>query len=112
MKKFLCNYKATIILIVSIIIGVIGGLVFGEDATVVRPLGDLFLNMLFVVIVPLVFLTISTSIAKMGEAKRLSKIMRSIVGVFLFTSLMAVIVGFVSTYFIPLIDKGDRYVKD
>lgn len=107
MKNIWKNYKATIILIVSIIIGVILGLVLGEDANNLKPLGDLFINMLFVIIVPLVFLTISTSIAKMGEPKRLSKIMKSIVGVFLFTSVIAVVVGMVSTYFTPLVDSKD-----
>lgn len=107
MKNVWKNYKATIILIVSIIIGVIAGLVLGEDANNLKPLGDLFLNMLFVVIVPLVFLTITTSIAKMGEPKRLSKIMKTIVGVFVFTSVVAVIVGMVSTYFTPLVDSKD-----
>lgn len=107
MKNIWKNYKATIILIVSIIIGVILGLVLGEDANYLKPLGDLFLNMLFVVIVPLVFLTITTSIAKMGEPKRLSKIMKTIVGIFVFTSVVAVVVGMVSTYFTPLVDSKD-----
>lgn len=107
MKNIWKNYKATVILIISIIIGVILGLVLGEDANYLKPLGDLFLNMLFVVIVPLVFLTITTSIAKMGEPKRLSKIMKTIVGVFVFTSVVAVLVGMVSTYFTPLVDSKD-----
>ena len=107
MKKFWKNYKATIILIGSIIIGIIVGLLLGEDANCLKPFGDLFLNMLFVVIVPLVFLTITTSIAKMNEPNRLSKIMKTTVGVFLFTSLVAVIVGMVSTYFISLVDSAD-----
>ena len=107
MKNLWKNYKATIILVGAIIIGVMAGLVLGEDANYVKPLGDLFLNMLFVIIVPLVFLTITTSIAKMGDAKRLSKIMKSIVGVFLFTSFVAVIVGMASTYFTPLVDSKD-----
>ena len=110
MKKFWKNYKATIILIGSIIIGIIVGLLLGEDANCLKPFGDLFLNMLFVVIVPLVFLTITTSIAKMNEPKRLSKIMKTTVGVFLFTSLVAVIVGMVSTYFISLVDSADGEV--
>jgi len=107
MKKILKSYKATIILLVAIIIGFVIGLVFKEDANVLKPLGDLFLNLLFVVIVPLIFLTIATSIAKMNEPKRLSKIMKTTVGVFLFTSFIAVIIGFVSSYFIPLIDSED-----
>ena len=107
MKKFWKNYKSTIILLASIIIGAIAGIVFKEDAKVVSPLGDLFLNLLLVIVVPLIFLTISTSIAKMKEPKRLGKIMRTIVGVFVFTSLIAVIVGFVSTYYIDLVDTAD-----
>lgn len=107
MKKFWKNYKSTIILLASIIIGAIAGVVFKEDAKVVSSLGDLFLNLLLVIVVPLIFLTISTSIAKMKEPKRLGKIMRTIVGVFVFTSLIAVIVGFVSTYYIDLVDTAD-----
>lgn len=107
MKKFWKNYKSTIILLVSIIVGAIAGVVFKEDAKVVSPLGDLFLNLLLVIVVPLIFLTISTSIAKMKEPKRLGKIMRTIVGVFVFTSLIAVIIGFVSTYYIDLVDTTD-----
>ena len=107
MIKFWKNYKATITLVVAIVIGVIIGLILGEDANVLKPFGDLFLNMLFVVIVPLVFLTITTSIAKMNEPKRLSKIMKTTVGVFVATSLIAVMVGLFSTYFVSLVDRQD-----
>lgn len=107
MIKFWKNYKATITLVVAIVIGVIIGLIFGEDANVLKPFGDLFLNMLFVVIVPLVFLTITTSIAKMNEPKRLSKIMKTTVGVFVATSLIAVMAGLFSTYFVSLVDRQD-----
>lgn len=107
MKEIWKNYKSTIILLGSIIVGAIVGIIFKEDAKVLSPLGDLFLNLLLVIIVPLIFLTISTSIAKMKEPKRLGKIMRTIVGVFVFTSLIAVIIGFVSTYYINLVDTTD-----
>lgn len=107
MKKFLSNYKATIILLAAIIIGAIIGIVFQERAAVVKPLGDLFLNLLLVIIVPLIFLTVSTSIAKMKNPKRLGKIMVTIVCVFVITSLIAVLVGFASTYFVKLVDTED-----
>lgn len=105
--KILKNYKNMIILVIAIIIGAIAGIIFGEDASVVAPLGDLFLNLLLVSIVPLIFLNITTSIGKMKEPKRLGKIMKSIVFIFLVTSFIAVIVGLVSTYFIDLVDVGD-----
>ena len=76
MKKIIKNYKGTLILLGMVIIGVICGLVFKEKAQVVKPLGDLFLNLLLVIIVPLIFFTITSSISKMNEKKRLSKILR------------------------------------
>ena len=57
MKNFFKNYRSTLILIGSIIIGTVAGLIFKEKATIVSPLGDLFLNMLLVIIIPLIFLT-------------------------------------------------------
>ena len=107
MKKFLSNYKTTIILLVAIIVGAIVGIIFQEKATILQPLGDIFLNLLLVVIVPLVFLTITTSIAKMENPKRLGKIMITFIVVFAVTSLIAVLVGFASTYFIKLVNPED-----
>ena len=107
MKKFLSNYKSTIILLVAIIVGAIIGIIFQEKATVLSPLGDLFLNLLLVIIVPLIFLTITTSIARMKQPKRLGKIMATIIGVFIVTSIIAVLVGFVTTYWVKLVEPED-----
>ena len=97
MKQFIKNYKSTLILLGAIIIGAIVGLIFGEKATILSPFGDLFLNLLFIIIVPLIFLTITTSLAKMSQPKRLGKILTSIVFVFIITSLVSVLIGIVST---------------
>lgn len=108
MKKFLKNYKSTLILLGSIIIGTIVGLIFGEKATVLSPFGDLFLNMLLVIIVPLIFLTISTSIGKMKQPKRIGKILTTIILVFAFTSIVSVFVGLISTKAFRLVDVKDE----
>ena len=107
MKKFLSNYKSTIILLVAIIVGAIVGIIFQEKATILSPLGDLFLNLLLVIIVPLIFLTITTSISKMKTPKRLGKIMVTIVCVFLLTSIIAVLVGAVCTFSVKLVEPED-----
>ena len=107
MKKFLSNYKSTIILLAAIIVGAIIGIIFQEKAAVLKPLGDLFLNLLLVIIVPLIFLTITTSITKMKTPKRLGKIMVTIIGTFVVTSIIAVFVGFASTYFVKLVNPED-----
>lgn len=107
MKKFLSNYRSTIILLVAIIVGAIVGIIFQEKATILSPLGDIFLNLLLVIIVPLIFLTITTSITKMKTPKRLGKIMITIICIFLVTSIIAVLIGFASTYFIRLVNPED-----
>ena len=107
MKKLLSNYKSTIVLLVSIIIGAIVGFIFKEKATVLSPLGDIFLNLLLVVITPLIFLTITTSISKMKSPKRLGKIVGATLLVFIITSIIAVLIGFASTYFIKLVKPED-----
>lgn len=107
MKKFLYHYRSTIILLVAIVVGSLIGIIFQEKATILRPFGDLFLNLLLVIIVPLIFLTITTAIAKMKQPKRLGKILTAIIGVFIVTSLIAVLVGFASTFFVSLVNPGD-----
>lgn len=107
MKNFLKNYKSTIILLVAIIVGAIVGIVFKEKAAILSPLGDVFLNLMFIVIVPLIFLNISTAIAKMSQPKRFGKIMITIVGIFIVTSLIAVIVGILTTIPIKLVSPDD-----
>ena len=107
MKKFLSNYKSTIILLAAIIVGAIIGIIFQEKAAILKPLGDIFLNLLLVIIVPLIFLTITTSITKMKTPKRLGKIMITIIIVFLITSIIAVFIGFASTYFVKLVNPED-----
>jgi len=107
MKKFLSNYKSTIILLVAIIVGSVIGLVFKEKATILSPLGDIFLNLLLVIIIPLIFLNITTAISKMKQPKRLGKILVSIIAVFLITSIIAVLIGFASSYFVKLVNAED-----
>lgn len=106
MKKIIKNYKQSIILIGSLIIGTIVGLIFKEKSTVLEPLGTLFINMLLVVVVPLIFLSITTSIGKIDKPKRVGKILRSIIIAFVFTSLVSVVIGLTSLK-IRLVDSGD-----
>ncbi len=107
MKKFLKTYKSIIILLAAIMIGAIIGIVFKEKAAVLSPLGDIFLNLMFIVIIPLIFLSITTSISKMKQPKRLGKIMITIIATFVVTSLVAVLVGVFSTYFLKLVNPED-----
>lgn len=106
MKKIFKNYKSTIIMFISVIVGTLIGVIFKEKATILKPFGTLFINLLLTIIVPLIFLTLSTSIGKMKEPKRLGKILITIIGIFILTSLISVLIGIASTK-ITLVNKKD-----
>lgn len=91
MRKILKNYRFLIILFISITIGSIIGIVMGEDAAILKPFGDVFLNLMFTIVVPLVFFTITSSIANMIDLKRLGKIMGRMLLIFLITCTVAAI---------------------
>lgn len=107
MKSFLKNYKQTLILLAAIIIGAIVGLCCAEKATVLSPLGDIFINLMDLIIVPLIFLTISTSISKISQPERISKIQGTTVLVFIITSLISVLIGMFAAYPFKLVSVED-----
>lgn len=82
-------YKFPITLIASIVIGSVVGLTMGEKATLFKPFGDLFLNAMFTVVVPLVFFTISSAVSSMVNLKRLGSILGYLFVVFVVTGLIA-----------------------
>lgn len=96
-----------LILLGTIILGGLVGLIWGEKAKILSPFGDLFLNMMLIVVVPLIFLTITNSIYKMKQPKRIGKILLSTFIVFLMTSIVAALVGLLSTYSFRLVDTKD-----
>ncbi len=88
-KSVLKSYKSMILLIIGITVGCIIGLVYGEKAKVLEPFGQIFLNFMFTAVVPLVFFSLSSSIAKMSNMKRLGKILGNTVAIFFITGIIA-----------------------
>lgn len=88
-KSVFKSYKSMILLIIGITIGCIIGLVYGEKAKVLEPFGQIFLNFMFTAVVPLVFFSLSSSIAKMSNMKRLGKILSNTIIIFFVTGIIA-----------------------
>ncbi|WP_409276015.1 dicarboxylate/amino acid:cation symporter [Neobacillus sp. SCS-31] len=107
MGSILKSYRTSIILLAAIIVGGAAGLIFGTDAAVVKPLGDLFLNLMFTIIVPLVFFSIASAIANMSGMKRLGKIMGSIFLVFFITAAISAVVAFIGTTIVNPLENTD-----
>lgn len=93
--KYLKILKSPSTLLAAVVIGGIAGLAAGPAAKIVEPLGSLFLNLMFMILVPLVFFSVSSSIASMKNKSRLGKIIASVIAVFIFTSVIISILGYV-----------------
>ena len=99
---FLKNYKSILLLLGGITLGSILGLVFGKEVEVIKPLGDIFLNLLFTAIIPLIFFTIASSITNLEKSEKLGKLFIIIIGVFLTTVLISAILMIVAVLLFPI----------
>ena len=115
MKKLLKNYGFMMLMILGIIGGCVVGLLFpeiteGENATkgakALAPMGTLYINLMFCVVVPMVFCSISSAIANMSNAKKAGKVMGVTVASFFVTATIAAVIMYVVARFVPLV-SGD-----
>src|SRR4051812_49190938 len=101
-RTFLKNYGNILLMLGGVIIGCILGIVFGERVEVIKPIGDVFLNLLFTAVVPLVFFTISSSIAGIDQSQKFGKLMLVMLLVFIGTVLIAAITTIISVSLFPV----------
>jgi Na+/H+-dicarboxylate symporter len=102
MAHWVKNYSGMIWLIAGIVVGSIAGLILGKQAEIVKPIGDIFLNLLFVAVIPLVFFAISSAIANLHGEQKLSSIMSVMTGVFLGTIIIAALLTIVAMWLFPV----------
>jgi Na+/H+-dicarboxylate symporter len=100
--SFLKNYKSILLLLGGILAGSILGLVFGKGVEVIKPLGDIFLNLLFTAIIPLIFFTISSSISSLEKSEKLGKLFTVVMVVFLGTVLISAILMILGVLLFPI----------
>lgn len=102
MKKFLKTYWFILSMLVAIIAGCITGAVW-PGATSLEPLGTVFINMMFCVVVPMVFVSISSAIANMASPKRAGKIMGVTVLTFMVTAAIAALMMYIVVRIVPIV---------
>lgn len=117
-SKFFKTYRFSLILLCSILIGTLIGIYLGEDAVILKPFGDIFLNLMFTIVVPLVLVTISSSIANMLNLKRLGKILMFLLIAFFVTGTISAIFMLIVVKFVDpvgnakiVIEAGNEVAK-
>ena len=101
MKTILKNYSGIILLLGGIVLGSLIGIFLPNVVVYLKPLGDIFLNLLFVSVVPLVYFAVANSIASVEEGGKFGKILFSMVFTFLLFILIAAIFTIAVVYFFP-----------
>lgn len=100
-KEIWKSYRFPILLVLGILIGSGFGVIAGEKATIVKPLGDIFLNLMFMIVVPMVFVSISSAVGSMVNMKRLGSILGSLLLVFIGTGAVAAVLVLTAVNIFP-----------
>lgn len=103
MKNFFKNYSFILCMLVGITAGCVVGLLWPEAAGPLKPLGTLFTNMMFCLVVPMVFCSICSAIANMPSAKRAGKVMGVTLGTFFVTAAIASVIMYTCMRLFPVV---------
>src|SRR5690606_39095742 len=83
LSNFLKNYGSILLLLLGIVVGSIVGGFFPGTVVWLKPLGDIFLNLLFAAVIPLLFFAIASAVANIDGSQKLGRIISVMAGVFL-----------------------------
>ena len=78
---------------IGLILGVIVGLVFGEKATIIEPIGTIFLRLITMIVVPLVLVSLMLGTASLGDLRKLGRIGIKTIVYFTITTMIAISIG-------------------
>ena len=109
-KNFFKNYGFLISMLVGIVAGCIVG-AFWPGATALEPLGTVFINLMFCVVVPMVFCSIASAIANMNSVGRAGKVLGSTVVTFLVTAAIASVLMYIVVRIFPLTTGSYEFVE-
>lgn len=100
-KQMNLGMKILLGLVLGIVVGAIFWLAMGAEAAgsftakYIKPFGDIFVNLLKFIVVPLVLLSIMDGVIQMGDIKKVGKIGWKTVAYFLVTTAIACVIGLV-----------------
>lgn len=101
-RSFLQNYSSILWLMGGIAVGSILGLCLGPGVAVIKPVGDIFINLLFMAVIPLVFFAIASAVAAVEGSQKLGKLFVIMMLVFMGTALVAAVFTLLGVYAFPV----------
>lgn len=80
-------------ILAGLALGILAGALLGENASIFKPLGDIFINAIMMLIVPLVFSTLVVGITSMRDPQKMGRIGARTIGLYLLTTAFAISIG-------------------
>ena len=102
MNSILKNYGSIILLLLGITIGSLIGRFTPQYVDILKPVGDIFLNLLFVSVIPLLFFAISSSIANIEDSNKLGRTIIIMTIVFISTIIIAAVLTIAGLWAFPV----------
>ncbi len=112
MQSILKNYSSIILLLIGISVGSLIGLFLPTVVPYIKPLGDIFLNLLFVAVIPLLFFAISSAVANIEGNNRLGRILTTMSFVFIITIAIAAVLTILGLWAFPVTAISDGQGAD
>lgn len=115
---YIKEYSSTLVVLLSVLAGIGVGLSMGQSASIFLPLGNIFLNLMFTIVMPLLFFVVSSSIANIVTMKSVERTFLTSLGVFIGMIFIASISMLVIVKIFPFTDSGpiplimNRSLKD
>ncbi len=94
------NYKLPTQIMIAMILGVITGILFRENAVIFQPIGDIFIRLLKMIIVPLIFASLVVGVVSLGNVQSLGRLGTRTFFYYLTTTIMAVFIGLIVVNFV------------
>ena len=107
MKKEHKKLSSSTQMLIGMVLGLAVGAIFGKKATVLKPFGTLFINLLKMCMIPIIFVSITLSVAQVTDFKQFGRLGAKIFGFFMYTTTMAALIGIGLA---KLIKPGSKYV--
>ncbi|XKH61097.1 dicarboxylate/amino acid:cation symporter [Halomonas sediminis] len=84
-------------ILAGLVLGILAGALMGENASVFKPIGDIFINAIKMLIVPLVFSTLVVGITAMRDPQKMGRIGVRTIGLYLVTTAFAISIGLLAS---------------
>ena len=82
-------------ILLALVLGVIAGMIWGPGAASISWLGDLFVRLIRMVVVPLVFVTLVSGVVAMGDPAKLGSLGAKTLAIYMVTTLAAIVIGLI-----------------